>query len=218
VSLGDSLAALFAVIGTLAALREREQSGKGQEVDVAIYEAVAAIMESTMADFEVGGVVRGRSGGSLPGVAPAGAYPTSDGSDVLIAGNADSVFFRLCEAMARDDLAVDVRFATHAARGANAAALDALISEWTIRFDSESLLRLLAEHAVPAGRVYAAPDMVNDPHFLAREMVLRFTSRTGLEIPMAGIVPRFSRTPGRVRDVGPALGEHTDEVIGETTH
>ena len=131
VSLGDSLAALFAVIGTLAALHEREQSGKGQEVDVAIYEAVAAVMESTMADFEIGHVVRGRSGGSLPGVAPSGAYPTADGSDVLIAANADSVFARLCDAMARADLATDARFATHAARGANAAELDDLISEWT---------------------------------------------------------------------------------------
>ena len=215
VSLGDSLAALFAVIGTLAALREREQSGKGQEVDVAIYEAVAAVMESTMADFEVGGVVRGRSGGALPGVAPSGAYPTADGSDVLIAGNADSVFARLCTAMQRDDLASDPRFATHAARGANAAELDDHISEWTRGHDSEPLLRLLAAHAVPAGRVYAAPDMVNDPHYLAREMVLRATARAGFELPMTGIVPRFSRTPGRVRDVGPDLGEHTDPVAGE---
>ena len=217
VSLGDSLAALFAVIGTLAALREREQSGKGQEVDVAIYEAVAAVMESTMADFEIGHVARGRSGGSLPGVAPSGAYPTADGSDVLIAANADSVFARLCDAMARADLAADARFATHAARGANAAELDDIISQWTRQFDAEPLLRLLAEHAVPAGRVYAAPDMLNDPHYLAREMVLRATSRTGLETPMTGIVPRFSRTPGRVRDVGPDLGEHTDQVIGEIT-
>ena len=124
ISLGDSLAALFAVVGTLAALHERDQSGKGQEVDVAIYEAVAALMESTMADFEIGHVVRGRSGGSLPGVAPSGAYPTADGSDVLIAANADSVFTRLCDAMDRADLAADARFATHAARGANAAELD----------------------------------------------------------------------------------------------
>jgi crotonobetainyl-CoA:carnitine CoA-transferase CaiB-like acyl-CoA transferase len=215
ISLGDSLAALFAVIGTLAALREREQSGKGQEVDVAIYEAVAALMESTMADFEIGNVVRGRSGGSLPGVAPAGAYPTADGSDVLIAGNADSVFGRLCVAMERADLAADARFATHAARGENAAELDAIISAWTRGFAAEALLRLLADNAVPAGRVYAAPDMVQDPHFLAREMVLRATSRSGVDLPMTGIVPRFSRTPGAVRDVGADLGEHTDEVIEE---
>ena len=217
ISLGDSLAALFAVIGTVAALHERDQSGKGQEVDVAIYEAVAALMESTMADFEIGHVVRNRSGGSLPGVAPAGAYPTADGIDILIAANADSVFTRLCEAMDRADLAVDARFATHAARGTNASELDNFISEWTRRFDAEPLLRLLADHAVPAGRVYTAPDMVNDPHYLARDMVLRATSRAGLDFPMTGIVPRFSRTPGRVRDVGPDLGEHTDEVISEIT-
>jgi crotonobetainyl-CoA:carnitine CoA-transferase CaiB-like acyl-CoA transferase len=218
VSLGDSLAALFAVVGTLAALHERARSGKGQEVDVAIYEAVAAVMESTMADFEIGHVVRARSGGSLPGVAPSGAYATADGSDVIVAANADSVFARLCDAMERGDLAVDARFATHAARGANAAELDDIISEWARRVDSESLLRLLADHAVPAGRVYTAPDMLNDPHYLARDMVLRVMSRTGLETPMTGIVPRFSRTPGGVRDVGPDLGEHTDEVISELTH
>lgn len=215
ISLGDSLAALFAVVGTLAALHERDQSGKGQEVDIAIYEAVAALMESTMADFEIGHVVRTRSGGSLPGVAPSGAYPTADGSDLIIAANADSVFTRLCAAMDRADLARDTRFATHAARGANAAGLDHTISEWTRHFDAEPLLRLLADHAVPAGRVYAAPDMVHDPHYLARDMVLRATSRAGVELPMTGIVPRFSRTPGRVRDVGPDLGEHTDEVINE---
>ncbi len=214
VSLGDSIAALFAVVGALAALREREQSGRGQEVDVAIYEAVAALMESTMADFEIGNVVRGRSGGSLPGVAPAGAYPTADGIDVLIAGNADSVFARLCEAMGRAELATDARFASHAARGTHAAALDELISAWTRQLDADALLPLLANHAVPAGRVYTAPDMVSDPHYLARSMVLRATARAGFDLPMTGIVPRFSRTPGRVRDVGPDLGEHTDDVIG----
>lgn len=217
VSIGDSLAALFAVIGTLAALREREQSGKGQEVDVAIYEAVAAVMESTMADFEIGHVVRGRSGGSLPGVAPSGAYPTADGTDVIIAANADSVFARLCESMGRVDLGTDPRFATHGARGTNAAVLDDLISQWTRTFDAEALLRLLAGNAVPAGRVYTAAEMLSDPHYLAREMVLRATSRAGIETPMTGIVPRFSRTPGRVRDVGPDLGEHTDDVAGEIT-
>jgi formyl-CoA transferase len=217
VSLGDALAALFAVIGTLAALQERSRSGKGQEVDVAIYEAVAAVMESTMADFEIANVVRNRSGGTLPGVAPSGAYPTADGSDLIIAANADSVFARLCDAMTRADLAADARFATHGARGTNATELDEIISQWTRQFDAEQLLAILAEHAVPAGRVYTAPDMLNDSHYLAREMVLRATSRAGLETPMTGIVPRFSRTPGRVRDVGPDLGEHTDEVIGEVT-
>jgi formyl-CoA transferase len=215
ISLGDSLAAMFAVIGTLAALHERGSSGEGQEVDVAIYEAVAALMESTMADYEVGGVVRGRSGGTLPGVAPANAYPTADGSEVLIAGNADGVFRRLCQAMGRPGLADDDRFCDHTARGAHAGELDGLVADWTRTVESGPLLTLLADHAVPAGRVYTAPDMLRDEHYAARDMVLRATARAGFEIPMTGIVPRFSRTPGAVRDVGPALGEHDAEVRDE---
>jgi len=215
ISLGDSLAALFAVVGTLAALHERGRSGEGQEVDVAIYEAVAALMESTMADAEVGGVVRQRSGGTLPGVAPANAYPTADGSEVLIAGNADGVFRRLCGAMARPELADDPRFAEHTARGANAAELDGLVADWTRTIGSAELLDRLAAAGVPAGRVYTALDMLADEHYAARDMVLRATARAGFDLPMTGIVPRFSRTPGAVRDVGPALGEHDAEVRAE---
>jgi len=211
ISLGDSLAALFAVIGTLAALQERQRSGEGQEVDVAIYEAVAALMESTMADLEVGGIQRGRTGGTLPGVAPANAYPTADGSDVLIAGNADSVFGRLCEAMGHPAMAKDARFATHTARGDHAAELDALVGQWTALLSADELLARLARHSVPAGRVYTAADMLTDPHYLARDMVQRVTARAGFDLPMTGIVPRFSRTPGTIRDVGPTLGEHTTD-------
>jgi len=218
ISLGDSLAALFAVIGTLAALHERERSGEGQEVDVAIYEAVAALMESTMADAEVGGVVRQRSGGTLPGVAPANAYPAADGSEILIAGNADGVFRRLCAVMERPELADDPRFCDHAARGANAAELDALVADWTRTIASRDLLQRLADGGVPAGRVYTAMDMLDDPHYAAREMVLRAIARAGFELPMTGIVPRFSRTPGTVRHVGPDLGEHDDEVRAELGH
>jgi crotonobetainyl-CoA:carnitine CoA-transferase CaiB-like acyl-CoA transferase len=217
ISLGDSLASLFAVIGTLAALQERGTSGRGQEVDVAIYEAVAALMESTMADFALAGVVRGRSGGTLPGVAPANAYPTSDGTEVLIAGNADGVFARLCEVMGEPDLATDVRYATHTARGSHAMDLDGRIARWTATLMPDELLDRLAAGGVPAGRVYTAPDMLTDPHYLAREMVLRVTSRAGFELPITGIVPKFSRTPGAVRDVGPALGEHTAEVTAEVS-
>jgi crotonobetainyl-CoA:carnitine CoA-transferase CaiB-like acyl-CoA transferase len=215
VSLGDSLAGLFAVIGTLAALRERDRSGRGQEVDVAIYEAVAALMESSMADLELGGRLRSRSGGTLPGVAPANAYPTADGSDVLIAGNADSVFERLCEVMGRPELATDPRFATHTARGAHAAELDRLVGAWTATQPAQHLLDALTAAAVPAGRVYTAADMLHDPHYLARDMVLRATARAGFEVPMTGVVPRFSRTPGGVADVGADLGEHTAEVAQE---
>jgi crotonobetainyl-CoA:carnitine CoA-transferase CaiB-like acyl-CoA transferase len=209
ISLGDSLAAMFAVIGTLAALHERSTSGRGQEVDVAIYEAVAALMESSMADFEVAGVLRQRSGGTLPGVAPANAYPTRDGSEVLIAGNADTVFGRLCAAMGRPELAVDDRYATHVARGRNEHELDELVAAWTVTLDADELLGLLRAHAVPAGRVYTAADMLTDPHYLAREMIQRHVARTGIVTPMLGVVPKFSRTPGSIRDVGPDLGEHT---------
>ncbi len=210
VSLGDSLAAMFAVIGTLAALHERSASGRGQEVDVAIYEAVAALMESSMVDFEVADVLRGRSGGTLPGVAPANAYPTSDGSEVLIAGNADTVFARLCTAMGRSDLADDERYATHVARGEHERELDALVGEWTATMNSDDLLALLRSHTVPAGRVYTAADMLDDEHYAARDMVQRRTARTGIDTPMLGVVPKFSRTPGSIADVGPTLGEHTE--------
>ncbi len=206
VSLGDSLAAMFAVIGTLAALHERSRSGRGQEVDVAIYEAVAALMESTLADHAVAGVVRGRSGGRLPGVAPSNAYPTRDGGEVLIAANADGVFGRLCDAMGRPELADDARFATHVARGAREAELDALIADWTRALDSTDVLARMVEHGVPAGRVYTAADMLDDPHYLARGMIHRLTSAEGITLPTLGVVPRFSRTPGSIRRPGPPLG------------
>jgi formyl-CoA transferase len=209
ISLGDSLAAMFAVIGTLAALHERSTSGRGQEVDVAIYEAVAALMESSMVDFDVADVLRGRSGGTLPGVAPANAYPTLDGSEVLIAGNADTVFARLCDAMGRPDLAADERYATHIPRGEHERELDALVGEWTSTMQSDDLLALLRAHSVPAGRVYTAADMLTDEHYAAREMIQRRTARTGIDTPMLGVVPKFSRTPGSIADVGPDLGEHT---------
>ncbi len=210
VSLGDSLAAMFAVIGTLAALHERSASGRGQEVDVAIYEAVAALMESSMVDFEVADVLRGRSGGTLPGVAPSNAYPTSGGSEVLIAGNADTVFARLCAAMNRPELAIDERYATHAARGEHERELDELVGAWTSTMGSDELLVLLREHTVPAGRVYTAADMLDDEHYAARDMVQRRAARTGIDTPMLGVVPKFSRTPGSITDVGPTLGEHTE--------
>ena len=210
ISLGDSLAAMFAVIGTLAALHERSASGRGQEIDVAIYEAVAALMESSMVDFEVADVLRGRSGGTLPGVAPANAYPTGDGSEVLIAGNADTVFTRLCDAMGRPDLANDERYATHVARGEHERELDALVTAWTSTMGSDELLALLREHTVPAGRVYTAADMLIDEHYAARDMVQRRMARTGIDTPMIGVVPKFSRTPGSITDVGPTLGEHTE--------
>ncbi len=213
ISLGDSLAALFSVVGALAALHEARRSGRGQEVDVAIYEAVHALMESSMADYELGGVLRGRTGSVLPGVAPSNAYPTADGSDVVVAANADAVFGRLCKAMGRPELAHDERFRTHAARGEHMEELDGLISAWTRGLGPDRLLATLEEHGVPAGRIFTARDVLADAHYAARGMVLRRTAAQGWDVPMQGVVPAFSRTPGSVRAAGPRLGAHTREVV-----
>jgi formyl-CoA transferase/succinyl-CoA--D-citramalate CoA-transferase len=215
ISLGDALAALFAVVGSLSALHERERSGRGQEVDVAIYEAVFALMESTVADWEVGGVVRGRSGGYLPGVAPSNTYPTRDGRDVVIAANADAVFTRLSRAMGRPELATDARYATHRARGRRQEELDAEVARWTATLDADELIALLRAHEVPVGLTSRAPDLATDPHFAARDMVLRLAAGFDRAVPMAGVVPKLSRTPGSVRSVGPELGAHTEEVLRE---
>lgn len=215
VSLGDALAALFGVVGGLAAFAAAQRTGRGQEVDVAIYEAVLALMESTLADYELAGVVRGRSGAVLPGVAPSNVYPTADGSEILVAANADSVFARLCDAMDAPELARDPRYATHSARGDNMAELDERIAAWTSALTADKALDVLDAHKIPSGRIFTAPDMLADPHFEARKMVLRRRSRQGWDVPMNGIVPKFSDTPGDVRTTGPALGEHTRQVLAE---
>ena len=215
ISLGDALAATFGVIGTLAAVVGARATGRGQEVDVAIYEAVAALMESTMADYELGGVTRSRAGSVLPGVAPSNVYPTSDGAEVVVAANADGVFTRLCGAMGRPELATDPRFATHVARGQNMAELDDLVGAWTRTAPCEQILAILDEHGVPAGRIFTAPDMLTDPQYLARDMVQRVTSTQGWDVPMTGVVPRFTATPGTIRFPGPRLGAHTDEVLAD---
>jgi crotonobetainyl-CoA:carnitine CoA-transferase CaiB-like acyl-CoA transferase len=211
ISIGDSLAALFAVVGTLAALQERARSGEGQEVDVAIYEAVFALMESTVADYEIGGVVRARHGGILRDVAPSNAYPTADGNDVVIAANADAVFARLCDAMNRPDLAESR--ATHELRSQHQDELDDEIARWSQTLRTDDLLSLLREHDVPCGRINAAPDLVTDPHIAARDMIVRLAAGFERDVPMPNVVPKFSRTPGAIRHGGPALGAHTDEVL-----
>ena len=213
VSIGDSLAGLFAVVGALAALNERSRSGRGQEVDVAIYEAVMALMESTVADYEIAGVTRTRSGGILRDVAPANAYPTVDGRDVVIAGNADAVFARLCDAMGRPDLARDL--ASHEARAERQDPLDREIAAWTATMTADDLIALLRAHDVPAGLINRAADLATDPHIAAREMIVRLAAGFAADVPMTGVVPRFSRTPGEIRSVGPALGADTDAVLRE---
>ena len=168
-----------------------------------------------MADFELGGVVRQRTGGVLPGVAPSNVYPTSDGAEVVVAANADAVFVRLCDAMGQPELATDERFATHTTRGANAQELDGLVAQWTQTLACRDVLATLNANGVPGGRIFQASDMLDDPQYLAREMVRRVTTKQGWDVPMTGVVPRFSATPGDIHHPGPELGEHTAEVLSE---
>lgn len=215
VSLGDSLAGLFAVIGASTALHERSVSGRGQEVDVAIYEAVMALMESTMADYELEGVLRQRTGGVLPGVAPANSYPCRDGAEVTIAGNADAVFRRLAAAMGQPELADDERFNNHVARGRNAAELDKLVGVWTSDHTQAEVIDQLRAHKVPVGPINTAATLLTDDQANFREMIVRRTTPQGWEVPMNGIVPKFSRTPGTVGETGPVLGAHTRQVLAD---
>ncbi|MCC7366689.1 MAG: CoA transferase [Dehalococcoidia bacterium] len=221
VSLGDSLAAMFGALGALASLQAiksgaRGEPGavRGQVVDVAVYEAVYALMESLVPDYQLLGKVRERSGPVLPHVAPSNTYPCSDGVDVLIAANADNVFRRLCDVMEQPELATDPRFATHTARGENQDEIDGIVGQWTQQFDSRALVTLLDEAGVPAGPIYTARNMVDDPHFAARGMIQKMMLDEGLEFPMPGIVPNLSGTPGEVRWAGPlTLGSHNAEVF-----
>lgn len=215
VSLGDALAGTFAALGTLVAVHARTATGRGQVVDSAIYEAVLALMESTIPEYAIGGYVRERTGAILPNVAPSNVYPTADGRMLLIAANQDSVFARLCAAMGRADLATDERYATHAARGENQPELDELIAAWTATMDMAHLEKLLEEHGVPMGTIFRAPEMLADPHFEAREAIVRVPHTEFGEIPMQNVFPRLSDTPGTVRWAGPALGEHNAYVYRE---
>ena len=214
VSIGDSLAATHAVMGVLMALHHRERTGRGQVIDAAIYESVLAMMENMVTEYDLTGYVRERSGAVLPGIAPSNVYPTSDGM-ILIGGNGDTVFARLCEAMGEAGLKDDPRYATHAARGLNQTELDERIAAWSKTFTSADLLALLERHGVPFGKVYTAPDMLEDPQFAAREAIVTTEHPVFGPIRMQNVFPKLSETPGEVRWPGPALGEHTDAVLGE---
>lgn len=213
ISIGDSLAGTYAALGAVIALHARQRSGKGQVVDSAIYEAVLAMMESLIPDYAVGGYTRERTGAILPKIAPSNVYPTSGDDIVLIAANQDTVFRRLAQAMGQPELATDERFATHTARGEHQAELDALIADWSGTQDADELLTTLEHNGVPAGRIYRAKDMLVDPHFAAREAIVRLPHPDFGEIAMHNVAPRLSATPGRVTSPGPQLGEHNDEVF-----
>ncbi len=216
ISIGDTLAALFATIGCLVALHEREQSGKGQVVDTALYESVFSVMESLIPDYLLAGYVRERMGNILPGVAPSNIYFTKDETYIVIGANADGVFRRLCEAMDRPELADDERFATHHARGRNMKELDLLIEEWTKSLPAKDALQKLEEKGVPSGMIYTAKEIVEDPHYQEREMILKVDHPQLGEFPMPGIVPKLSRTPGKVNHPGPEKqGKHNEEVYSK---
>jgi formyl-CoA transferase len=212
ISIGDTVAAIFATLGTVIALHARQRTGRGQVVDSAIYEAVLALMESLLPEWELAGYQRARTGSILPNIAPSNVYPTADGTDVLIGANRDTVFTRLCTAMGAPELAADDRYSTHAARGRNQDELDERIAQWTACRDSAEVLADLHEAGVPAGQIYRAEDMFADPHFAARRAIVRMLHPVLGEFPMPNVTPRLSSTPGAVRRVGPELGEHNDEV------
>ena len=212
ISIGDSLAAMFGVIGALTAIHQRAASGKGQVVDVALYEAVFAMMESMLPEFGMGGFVRERSGASLPGIVPSNTYPCGDGKYVVIGANADSIFKRMMRAIGRVDLADDPALANNDGRVKRTVELDRVIGEWTARHDLDHVLQVLEEAEVPSGRIYSIADIVADMHYQARGMVERHKLGDA-ELLLPGIVPKLTRTPGTTRWIGPTLGEHTGEVL-----
>lgn len=216
IGLGDALAGLFGAIGTLAALHERKRSGCGQVVDVAIYEAVGALMESTLADYSRLGITRGRAGATLPGFAPSNIYRTRDGGWFLIGANANNPFRRLCGVMGRPELADDPRFSTDLARGRNMDALDALVSEWVSGLTVTELEDTLYPAGIPAGKIYDASMMLSDPHFNAREAIVWAEDDELGEFALPGPVPKLSRTPGDFGWIGKGTpGADNEEVYGE---
>jgi len=214
VSIGDSLTGMFGALGALAALEARHRTGRGQVVDASIYESVLAVTEALVTDWHAEGLARERTGPTLPGIAPSNVYPTEDGQ-VLIAANQDSVFARLVQVMGHPALADDARFASHQARAGHVAEIDAIVTAWTLTHSSAEVLARLHEAGVPAGLVYEPKDMLEDPHFAARESLVRVADEKYGEIVMQGVFPRLSETPGRVRRAGPPLGADTDDVLRE---
>ncbi|HWT51611.1 MAG TPA: CaiB/BaiF CoA-transferase family protein [Caulobacter sp.] len=215
ISIGDSLSGLNAALGVMMALHARQRTGRGQVVDAAIYESVLTVMENLITEYDLTGYVRERSGAVLPGIAPSNVYPTKSGELVLIGANQDTLFKRLCDLMGRPDLAEDVRYRDHAARGVHQHELDARIAAWTADQDIDELLPKLEAAGLATGRIYRAPDMLKDPQFAARESIVTVPHPVFGEIKMQNAFPKLTETPGGVRWPGPALGEHTDAVLTE---
>jgi formyl-CoA transferase len=211
ISIGDSLAATFACVGALSALHYREKTGRGQVIDSAIYEAVLNMMESLVTEYDKAGYIRERTGAILPNVAPSNVYETEDGM-VLIAANQDTVFGRLCTAMERPELARDPKYVSHSARGTHQKELDELVEAWTRTLTTRAVLDLMDKHGVPAGLIYRAPEMLEDPHFKARDAIVSVPHPDFGELRMQNVAPKLSETPGSIRAPSPHLGEHNDDV------
>ena len=215
VSIGDTLAALHGTIGVLTALYHRKvNGGQGQVIDVALHEAVFNVMESLIPEYSAFGVVREAAGSALPGIAPSNAYPCQDGW-VLVAGNGDSIFKRLMDTIGRPDLGAAPDLADNAGRVARVQELDAAIGAWSAQRTVQQVLDALGNARVPAGKVYTAKDIAEDPHYRARDMLLSQTTRDGYTVEVPGIVPKLSATPGTIRSSAPHLGDDTDAVLAE---
>lgn len=216
VSIGDSIAALWGALGALMALRHREVcGGAGQVVDVALYEAVFAMMESLVPEFDVFGFIRERTGNVMPGITPSNTHTTRDGKHVIIGANGDAIFRRLMLAIDRPDLAADSTLGSNAGRDSRAAEIYAVIDQWVAQHDETEVLSMAAAAEVPASRIFSVEDMFKDPQFLARSMLESAQLPDGKEFHIPGVVPRLSLTPGGTRWLGPRLGEHTEFVLGK---
>jgi formyl-CoA transferase len=204
ISLGDSLAGMFATIGALTALHHRDRTGEGQVVDASIYESVLALMEATIPEQAIEGFVRQRTGSYLPGIAPSNIYDCADG-EVIIGANQDTVFARLAQAMGAPELSRDARYSDHVARGSNQAELDARITDWTSQHTAAHVQSVLDEHGVPCSKLYRAEDMLTDPHYAAREAIVTVQSDRYGAVPMQGVFPKLTKTPGAVRHAGKGM-------------
>jgi formyl-CoA transferase len=213
ISIGDTLASLHGVIGILLALQERHNSGKGQIIDIALYEAVFNCMESLLPEYSAFGEVRQAAGSALPGIAPTNAYQCADGGYVLVAGNGDSIFKRLMTVIGRDDLGNDPQLENNDGRVKRVAELDQAIGEWAKTLSTTKALEVLDSVAVPAGRIYTVADIANDPHYKARENIQTIQMNDGSKVDVPGVIPKLSRTPGSIKTLAPDIGQNTDEIL-----
>jgi formyl-CoA transferase len=213
ISIGDTLASLHGVIGILLALQERHNSGKGQIIDIALYEAVFNCMESLLPEYSAFGEVRQAAGSALPGIAPTNAYQCADGGYVLVAGNGDSIFKRLMTVIGRDDLGNDPQLENNDGRVKRVAELDQAIGQWTKTVSTTKALEMLDSVAVPAGRIYTVADIASDPHYKARGNIQTIRMQDGTKVDVPGVIPKLSRTPGSIKTLAPDIGQNTDEIL-----